>query len=105
MKSPANNSSTATLTHQGEGRFTLTGDLNFQTVPLVWQQGKDLLNDCQSVEVDLSGVAHCNSAGLALLIEWLRIARANNQSIVFRHLPTQMQNIARVCGVDNKLPT
>lgn len=105
MKSPANNPATATLTHQGEGRFTLTGDLNFHTVPRVWQQGKDVFNGYQSVEVDLSGVSHCNSAGLALLIEWLRVARTNNQSVVFRQLPTQMRDIARVCGVENNLPT
>jgi len=39
-----------------------------------------------------------------LLTEWMRAAKARNQAIVFQHIPTQMQEIARVCGVEQDLP-
>jgi phospholipid transport system transporter-binding protein len=104
MTSPASNHTTARLEQQGPGRYVLSGDLNFHTVPDVWQQGKALFGQGTSVAVDLSGVGHCNSAGLALLIEWMRNAQTGNQSISFQNLPPQMRDIATVCGVADKLP-
>jgi phospholipid transport system transporter-binding protein len=86
------------------GRFKVTGALNFDTVPMVWQQSQQLFSGCNSLAIDFSEVTHSNSAGLALLTEWMRVARANNQSIVFQHIPAQMQEIARVCGVEQDLP-
>ena len=118
MTNPANNTvanDTKTVKNQTDnqarverledGRFMVAGDLNFQTVPVISQQGQALFANCSAIDVDLSGVVRSNSAGLALLIEWMRFAKFNNQSIAFHHLPSQMQDIARVCGIDGKLPS
>ena len=87
-----------------EGHFKIRGVLNFQTVPSVWQKSQQLFRGCDSLAIDFAEVTHSNSAGLALLTEWLRLARTNNQTIVFHHIPTQMQEIAQVCGVAQDLP-
>ncbi|WP_455221887.1 STAS domain-containing protein [Kaarinaea lacus] len=87
-----------------EGHFKISGVLNFETVPMVWQKSQSLFRGCASLAIDFAEVTHSNSAGLALLTEWMRLARANNQTIVFHHIPTQMQEIARVSGVAQDLP-
>jgi len=93
-----------TLEQVAEGRFKISGVLNFDTVPAVWQKSQLLFRSCDSLTIDFADVTHSTSAGLALLTEWMRIARTNRQKIAFTHIPTQMQEIARVCGVDQDLP-
>ena len=85
------------------GHFKITGRLDFETVPAVWQKSLGLFSQCESLEIDLSDVEHSNSASLALLIEWMRNAKTNKQSIRFHHLPLQMQEIAKLCGVEKDL--
>ena len=103
MKQQTNNSS-ASLEQLTDGEFKITGDLDFQTVPVIWQKSIALFAKCASIHVDLSGVNRSDSAGLALLIEWMRYARTRDISISFHHLPIQMHEIAKVCEVDKNLP-
>lgn len=85
------------------GHFKMTGVLDFETVPAILQQSQALFSACDSLDIDFSAITRSNSAGLALLIEWMRNARVNNQPIAFHHLPEQMQEIAKLCGVDKDL--
>ena len=87
-----------------EGQFLISGDLDFGSVPVVWKASQSLFADSHSLTIDLSGVKHSNSAGLALLIQWMRYAASKDKTITFLNLPEQMKEIARVCGVDEKLP-
>lgn len=86
------------------GRFKMTGILDFESVPVVWQKSQVLFSACETLDIDFSEISHSNSAALALLIEWMRSAKSNNQTITFQHLPLQMQEIAKVCGVAEDLP-
>jgi len=99
---PKNNS--ASLEQTSNGRYAIAGELNFQSVPVVWEQSQQLFGSSNSIEIDLTGVVRSNSAGLALLIQWMRYAKSSNKSIAFHHIPEQMQEIAKVCGVDKYLP-
>jgi phospholipid transport system transporter-binding protein len=40
-----------------------------------------------------------DSAGLALMIEWLQLARAAKHEIVFTNIPEQMRDLIRVNGL------
>lgn len=88
----------------GDGQFQVTGDLDFNTVPQVWKSSVVLFNGQKSLTVDLSGVNRSNSAGLGLLIEWMRYADSRGCSIKFLNLPEQMHQVAQLCGVEEKLP-
>jgi phospholipid transport system transporter-binding protein len=99
------NPTNVSLEQDGSGRFKITGALNFDTVPTVWQTSQRLFQGCDSLFIDFSGVTHSDSAGLALAMEWMREARVNNKSLRFYLIPAQMLEIARVCGVDQALPT
>ena len=99
-----NNSGKSQIESGADGQFLITGDLDFQTVPRVWSASQALFADSKTLTIDLSGVNSSNSAGLALLIEWMRFAEEKNCSIKFENLPEQMRQVAQLCGVEDKLP-
>ena len=94
----------ATLQEGDNGRMEIHGDLNFVSVPVLWQQCCTQLPRYSQLEIDLSQVQRSDSAGLALLIECLRQARQTGKSIRFFNMPTQMLAMARVSCLDQVLP-
>ncbi len=87
-----------------DGHFLVRGALRFETVPGVWREGLRVLSGTSSLVLDLKGVTRSDSAGLALLIEWMREARRRKAQIHYRNIPSQMQAIARVSGLESLLP-
>ena len=85
--------------------FQLEGELNITTVP-------DLLQSMLSqfplvgseAHIDLENVTRSDSAGLALLMEWLRLAEQRDIRLRFHNLPNQLQEIARVSDLLPLLP-
>ena len=49
----------------GAGRYRVSGELGFATVPAVWEQSRAGLNDTDRLEIDLGAVTNVDSAGLA----------------------------------------
>jgi phospholipid transport system transporter-binding protein len=88
----------------GHGSWMLVGDLSFTTVPAL--RGGLVIKsaDRPRISIDLAGVTRSDSAGLALLIEWLRESERLGKTITFLHMPAQLQSIARICGLDGILP-
>ncbi|MCC6207860.1 MAG: STAS domain-containing protein [Gammaproteobacteria bacterium] len=85
--------------------LNVSGELNFSTVPALLERGSALLAGCEGqVRLDLGGVTRADSAGLALLIEWLRVARRGRARLEIRNMPAQLRAIARVSGLDSILP-
>lgn len=86
------------------GLFHLRGELTFETVSALLSESATLLADPAALRIDLSGVQRADSAGLALLAEWLRRASERRQDIAFANAPAQLHNLARVSGLDQVLP-
>lgn len=85
--------------------YVLSGELTMQNVAKISQDTAALLNTMSGeVSIDLSKIDRADSAGLALLIDWLRIARRRNFSLHFEQLPEQLMQIASVCELDSVLP-
>jgi phospholipid transport system transporter-binding protein len=97
--------SEAQLNALGEGRMQLSGVLDLDSVPDLLDKIEALsYEDSNAVAVDLRGVERADSAGVAVLIAWMRQARAAQRDIRFLNMPSQMLNIARVSGLDAILP-
>jgi phospholipid transport system transporter-binding protein len=96
--------SQATLQQGAKGRLEIHGDLSFESVPGLWNDCRSRLADNSELEIDLSHVQRSDSAGLALLVEWLRQARQTGKTIRFLNIPAQMLAIARVSCLDQVLP-
>lgn len=89
----------ATLESLGAGRFKVSGPLNAETAGALLERSEELFADAGDLDLDLSGVPEGDSAGLALLIEWLRVARKNKQPIRFANLPRQIAALAAISEV------
>jgi phospholipid transport system transporter-binding protein len=86
------------------GEFEIIGELSFSTVAGLRRDGINLFNACEDVHIDLSGVTRSDSAGLVLLVEWMRILKQRNRQIRYTSIPQQLLDIARVSSLDNILP-
>ncbi len=90
---------------RADGVVRVSGDLTFATVTAVWRASRPLLAAGGGpLQFDLAGVGRADSAGLALLVEWLRSARDAGVDLVFQAVPAQLLAIARASGVDHLLP-
>ncbi|MDX9740294.1 MAG: STAS domain-containing protein [Gammaproteobacteria bacterium] len=88
------------------GAYLIGGELGFSTVPDLLERGRAIFEggSAAPLELDLSGVTRVDSAGLALLIEWLKVARRTRREISYVNVPEQMVAMARVSGLENFLP-
>ncbi len=91
--------------HRVDGRLKVSGELTFATVTGVLGESRELFAQAgESIEVVLQDVERVDSAGLALLIEWMREAHSQGKSIRFFELPEQMMAIAAASDLDTILP-
>jgi phospholipid transport system transporter-binding protein len=88
----------------GPGRFRVKGRLTFDTASHALEAGKRLFAEHKHIELDLDGVEATDSAGLALLVEWIGWARREKRELKFRHLPKQVLALAHISEVDTLLP-
>ena len=88
-----------------DGTLVLTGVLTIATVTRIHRESLGYFHDAVAVpkSIDLSGVNSVDSAGLALLIEWVRLGRKQNCAIKFQNMPAQMMPLARLFGIDHLL--
>ncbi len=94
----------ASLDISNGNQINLTGVLDFNSVPEVHQRGKQLLQEGRDLIVNLAGVSYSDSAGLALLADWIRLANKYNRVVAYANMPEQMMSIAQVTGIDKFLP-
>ena len=89
----------------GNGRITVTGDLTFVTAREAREAGLrslDAAGDGQIV-IDCAGVTRADSAGLAVLLEWLAWARRHARTLSYQNLPESLLAVARISEVDELL--
>lgn len=87
------------LANAGDGRWLLKGELSFSSVPALLEDSATAMAGSHEILVDLKGVHRADSAGLALLVAWLREAERNGRVISFVNVPEQLLAIARLCGL------
>ena len=95
--------SKAKLESLGEGRFRVSGILDASTVSGVLDESARKFAGISSITVDLSHVTESDSAGLALLLEWLRVTRRAGAKIFLHEVPQQIMALARISEVDDLL--
>jgi len=93
--------SRARLEALGEGRFRVSGVLDASTAAHVLEESEARFTQAPKIDVDLGGVGESDSAGLALLLEWLGMARQAGKEIHFANLPAQIEALARISEVDD----
>jgi phospholipid transport system transporter-binding protein len=84
-------------------RARVSGSLHFSTVSALLTAGVAAITDGRAAVIDLASVTASDSAGLALLIEWLSVAKAANHPLRFENIPSQLQQLARLSEVEELL--
>lgn len=84
----------------------LIGELGFDTVSEVLEPGRRAIAGVAGAHavLDLSQVTRADSAGLALVVDWLRAARARELELELRAVPAQLADIARVSDLETLIP-
>lgn len=84
-------------------RSRVTGSLHFTTVSALLPRGVEAINSGRAAVIDLAGVTESDSSGLALLIEWLSVAKGAGRSLRYDNIPSQLQQLARLSEVEELL--
>jgi len=85
---------------QGAGNFSVDGDLTFATIDKNTVKSLVFLTSATAISIDLSRVVNTDSAGLALMIEWIKYARSKRTHLSFKKIPRQLINLAKLSGFD-----
>jgi phospholipid transport system transporter-binding protein len=85
---------------ESAGQFIIDGDLTFATIDKQTLKSFSFLKEAKEITIDLSRVSNTDSAGLALMIEWIRYSRHNRTQLSFKNIPEQLLNLAKLSGFD-----
>jgi len=91
------------LEDRGEGRFALSGEMTFDTAERILRESEEPFEEHTQLEIDLSGVTASDSAGLALLLEWVTWANHTVREVRFTELPDRVMAIAHTTEVERLL--
>ncbi len=88
-----------------DGRAQLRGSLTFATARQARIEGLEKFQKCgaNACEVDCSGIAKSDSAGLSVLLDWLALAKRDGRSLRYVKLPEGLIALARISDVEELL--
>jgi phospholipid transport system transporter-binding protein len=88
-----------------QGRIVVSGELTFATAREARQVGTLVLEGSRasSLVIDCAGVTRGDSAGLAVLLDWLAWARRKSKPVRLENLPASLVAIAKISEVDGLL--
>ena len=89
-----------TIEDLGDGRFAISGEMNFSTAEKILRASEVPFEEHSQLEIDLSEVTDADSAGLALLLEWVTWANHSVREIRFTGVPDKIRAIANTTEVE-----
>jgi phospholipid transport system transporter-binding protein len=89
----------------GPGTLSAQGPLTFASARHAGELGVEALAHAagSKLEIDCRGVTRSDSAGLAVLLEWLAVAKRAGRSLRYTQLPEGLLSLARISEVDQLL--
>jgi phospholipid transport system transporter-binding protein len=93
------------LVATGPGTLSAHGPLTFASARHACQLGAEALAHASGskLEIDCRGVTLSDSAGLAVLLEWLAVAKRAGRSLRYAQLPDGLLVLARISEADQVL--
>jgi phospholipid transport system transporter-binding protein len=88
---------------QEGARARVKGPLHFSTVTALLGAGREAIQSGCADLIDLSGVTESDSSGLALLVEWLAVAKQAKRNLRYDNIPKQIQELAHLSDVEELL--
>jgi phospholipid transport system transporter-binding protein len=93
------------IAESSAGRLTVTGELTFATAREARHLGLLVLESTRApaIVIDCGAVTRGDSAGLAVLLDWLSWGRRTSRRVALENLPESLVAIARISEVDELL--
>lgn len=88
------------LNIQNDELFFVEGELTFASINKKTPPAFDFLGKSKKIVLDLKQVTAADSAGLALIIEWIKHIERYNTKLVFKNIPQQLLILATLSGLD-----
>ncbi len=94
-----------TVIETAPDHYGVRGALTFATARRALEAGLRALASARgaSIEMDCREVDASDSAGLAVLIEWLAWARRSGRELRYSNVPETLCAIARICEIESLL--
>ncbi|CAK4070855.1 MULTISPECIES: lipid asymmetry maintenance protein MlaB [Vibrio] len=86
-----------------EDRYVLSGALDRESVPLLWEQLKQWDVTANEIELSLEQVKRVDSAGMVMLIHLLEHAKKQNCHIMLSFVPKQLKTLFQLSNVEQHL--
>jgi phospholipid transport system transporter-binding protein len=84
-----------------DGVYRLEAALTFATVARLRPKGMQIIEaQSQGLTLDLKAVPNADSAGLALLIDWLAYARSQSRTLKYSEPSAALLSLARLSDVE-----
>lgn len=85
------------------GRLEARGAMSYNTAARALTAGLNLIPHGEPCTICLAGVTEADSAGLAVLVEWLATARKRGASVRYEGIPPQILAVARISDLEELL--
>lgn len=87
------------------GRFSARGALTFANAKRARLEGLHALrsSSARDLEVDCGAISRSDSAGLAVLLDWMASMKREGRPLCFSQLPQGLLAVARISGVEEML--
>jgi len=87
-----------------DNNYHLSGDLIFSTIDNNIVNKLELTPNLPPIHIDLQALQKIDSAGVALLIEWIKFAKTHQLELLFDAVPPQLTALAKLsylseCGL------
>jgi len=89
--------------HSKTACLSLMGVLSFANCKQWEAKFTTLLAEAKTITIDCQRVTNSDSAGVALLVHWIMLAKKQQKEIILEGLPDTLLAIARLGGVDQLL--
>jgi phospholipid transport system transporter-binding protein len=105
MTREAANKQRVEISEAAPGRLVVNGELTFATARNARELGVLVLQGSRAerIVIDCAGVTRADSAGLAVLLDWLAWGRRRSRPVSLHNLPASLLAIARISEVDELL--
>ena len=90
------------MNQDGSEVLRLEGMLSYETIPGILANTAEFAarpDLPQTIRIDFAAVTGVDSAAVALLLEWRRMALARGKQLVFVNLPANLLALAELYGV------
>jgi phospholipid transport system transporter-binding protein len=90
------------IVNGASGRIAVRGALTFETACRAHEAGLRAIEAATApeIEVECAQVDEIDSAGLAVMLDWLAVAREQNRSVRFIHVPDTLLAVARISEIE-----